>query len=325
MTQVLDMLPPLDEAPHAPAPELSIALTPIHKLEHAYGVAYAICVYGSRIFCGTHSGHLQQWQVPVGGQPTVIEWRAHSATVYALMIAGRSLVSASRDWLLRVWDLQTLTLVATLPGHRGPVRCLCGTITAPNIVFSGANDRSVRVWDVSTLQGGDPKRGQVMRGHRQWVRSVVCSAEGDRVCSAAKDVRIWSTQTLQLLHVLPVGHWVYCLAVCRVTAGHAMRNTLYAGCGKGKIRSWKLDQLSANDSKTGELPSHLDRKVRSMVLQGHVLICGDHMGGLRSWDLSTLPTRNRQLEGHTAGIRALDVDPVTNMIFTAADGATPSQ
>jgi len=56
-----------------------------------------------------------------------------------------------------------------------------------------------------------------------------------------------------------------------------------------------------------------------MVLHGHVLICGDHTGGLRSWDLSTLPTRNRQLEGHTAGIRAIDVDPVTNVIFTAAD------
>ena len=43
------------------------------------------------------------------------------------MVAGRSLVSASRDWLLRVWDLQSLTLVATLPGHRGTVRCLAGS------------------------------------------------------------------------------------------------------------------------------------------------------------------------------------------------------
>jgi len=320
-TAALELFPPLDEVSQAPDPELTTALMPIAKLEHAYGVAYCICVYGSRIFCGTHSGHIQQWQCPVGAPATVIEWRGHSATVYALMVAGRSLVSASRDWLLRVWDLQSLTLVATLPGHTASVRCLCGSISAPNIVFSGSNDRTLRVWDVATLQGGDSKRGQVLRGHTNWVRALVCSSRGDKVCSAAKNVRIWKADPpYTLLHKLDVGHVIYCLAVCKVTSGHALRDTLFAGCNQGKVRSWKLSQISARDAQAGELPARSEgRKVRALAVQGHVLLCGDNVGGVRAWDLSTLPTRNRPLEGHRAGVRAIDVDPLTNTVFTCSD------
>ena len=320
-TQAFEMMPPLDEVPQAPAPTLSMALTTIAKLEHAYGVAYCLCVYGHRIFCGTHSGHIQQWQCPVGAPATLIEWRAHSATVYALMVAGRSLISSSRDWLLRVWDLQSLTLVATLPGHTNAVRCLCGSVTAPDIVFSGSNDQTVRVWDIATLQGGEKKRKQVLGPHRGWVRALVCSSNGDQVCSAAKEVRIWSAKPpYKLLHVLSVGHTVYCLAICRVTFGHALRDTLFAGCNRGKVRSWKLSQLSARDHSTGELPARSEgRKVRALAVHGHVLLTGDSAGEVRAWDLSTLPTLNRGLEGHKAGVRAIDVDPLTMTVFTASN------
>ena len=323
ISQALDMLPPLDEVPQAPDPELSIYLTPTERLEHAYSVAYCLCVYGSRIFCGTHSGHIQQWQCPIGAPATVIEWRGHSGTVYALAVAGRSIVSASRDWLLRVWDLQTLTLVATLPGHRASVRCMCCSTAAPSLIYSGANDKTVRVWDVATLSGGDHKRGQVLRGHRSWVRAIVCSSSGDRVCSAAKDIRIWSTETLQLLQLLPVGHRIYSLGMCRVSDGRAMMDTIYAGCNKGKIRSWQLGQVTTKDcASTGEIALPQDCRVRAIAIQGHILLCGDHSGGMRAYDLSTLPMRFKILDGHRAGIRAIGVDTLSNTVFSASDGTS---
>jgi hypothetical protein len=40
---------------------------------------------------------------------------------------------------------------------------------------------------------------------------------------------------------------------------------------------------------------------------------------VRAWDLSTLPTLNRGLEGHKAGVRAIDVDPLTKTVFTATN------
>ena len=68
------------------------------------------------------------------------------------------------------------------------------------------------------------------------------------MCSAAKDVRVWDAKTRLQLHVLPVGCWVYSLAVCATSMGKAQTDTLYAGCKDGKIRSWKLGQLAASES-----------------------------------------------------------------------------
>ena len=320
-TAMLDMLPPLDETMHAPAPTLSLALAPTNTLQHAYGVVYCLAVYGSRIFCGMHSGHLQQWQLPMNAPPTVIEWRAHSGTVYGLNVAGRSLVSASRDWLLRVWDLQSLTLVATLPGHRGAVRCLASSVSAPNLLYSGSNDKTVRVWDVATLQGGG--KGHVLRGHRSWVRALTCNTDGSKLISAAKEVRVWSTQTFTLLHSLSVGGQVYCLAVCRASlpTGVPLADTLFAGCSRGRVFSWKLNELNArgNDQRRESFPSHLQSKIRALTCHGHVLLIGDQAGGVRAWDLSTVPAQGRSLDAHTAGVRDIDTDPITNLVFTAAD------
>ena len=313
-TELLDHLLPLDAITHAPVPHLSTNLEPIDTLEHGYGVVYSMCVYGSRVFCGTHSGHIQQWQRPIGAPPTVIEWRAHSGTVYSLMVAGRSLVSASRDWLLRVWDLASLMLVATLPGHRGTVRCLASTISAPNTVFSGSNDHTVRVWDVNTLEDSE-----VLKGHRGWVRALACSTDGDRLCSASRDVRVWDISTLQCLHVLSVGHRIFCLAVCRVSEGCAQRDTLYAGCARGKIRSWRLSELAARDEQTGELPGRPHRAVRTLACHGPLLLCGDQSGGVRVWDMSMRPVQGRSFDVHTAGVRAINVDALTNVVYTAAD------
>ena len=319
-TAMLDMLPPLDEVMRAPPPMLTTELAHVETLSHAYSVVYCMCVYGNRVFCGTHSGHLQQWQCPIGAEPSVIEWRAHSGTVYAVMVAGRSLVSASRDWLLRVWDLQTLTLVATLPGHHGTVRCLAGNVAAPNIVFSGGNDCTVRVWDVSTLQGGDAKKGQVLKGHRNWVRALVCSPDGDLLCSAARNVRVWSTAApYTCLHVLSVSSYIYCLAVSRVDVGLMERGMLYAGCAKGRVRFWKLSEVRNGNQTSGQIPSALQRKVRALAVQDHVLLCGDTAGGMQAWDMSTNPPQGRALTAHTAGVRAIDVEQLTNMVYTAAD------
>lgn len=324
-TSMLDLLPPIEDIGRCEDPQLATNLVEVESLSHAYGVVYSLCVHGSRVFAGTHSGHVQQWQCPVGAAPTVIEWRAHSGTVYSLVVAGRSLVTASRDWLLRVWDLASLTLVATLPGHRGTVRCLACSISLPNIVFSGSNDKSVRVWDMNALQSGDPKPPQRLGGHSSWVRTVACSTNGDYLCSASKEVKVWSTDTLQCLRTLNVGrHWIYTLAVCRVSIDAAELDTLYAGCSKGRVRAWRLSDLAVRDEQTGELPGRLSQKVpvRAMACQGHTLLCGDQTGCVRAYDLSKRPVQGFVLEAHNAGVRAIAVDPLTNVVYSAANDRT---
>ena len=51
-TSMLDVLPPLDEVPHALMPTPSTSLTSRITLEHNYGAMYAVHSYGGRVFCG---------------------------------------------------------------------------------------------------------------------------------------------------------------------------------------------------------------------------------------------------------------------------------
>jgi WD40 repeat protein len=169
------------------------------------------------------------------------------------------------------------------------------------------------------LQGGYSRKGQVLRGHRQWVRAIACSTDGDRVCSAAKDVRVWSTDTLLLLYVLPAGQSIYSLAISRDTAGPMPRDTLYAGCKRGKIRYWFLSDIGTN-TKSDVFASRLEHKVRALACHGDVLLVGDNAGDLRAWDMSARNgPEGRSLDAHTAGVRAIDVDILTHLVYTASD------
>lgn len=283
-----------------------------------YTPVYSVCVHGSRLFCGLQSGHIQQWQCPLNAPATALEWRAHSATVYSLLVVGRLLVSASRDGMLRVWELHALTLVATLAGHRDRVRALATSHPrTPYRLFSGSNDRTVRVWDLLAKDTGGAER-KVLSGHRNWVRSLACCAGGEKLCSAAKEVRVWDTTTLKLLYVLPVGDPIYSLAVCKVSAGVVERDTLYAGSTKGRVLSWRLGDRA---TMCGELRGH-DGKIRALAVNKAVLYSGATDGKLRAWDLQKSPTPSRQVVGHTAGVRTVTADPISHSVFSASDDRT---
>ena len=62
-----------------------------------------------------------------------------SSTRNRLGKRGR-LFSASYDGTVRVWDVATLSPIATLPGHSGPVRTLAAV---DGLVFSGSYDKTV--------------------------------------------------------------------------------------------------------------------------------------------------------------------------------------
>ena len=111
-------------------------------------------------------------------------------------------------------------------------------------------------------------------------------------------------------------------AVCAASLGKATRDTLYAGCKDGKIRSWKLGQIAASESGgAGALNGH-EAAVRSLTTLGAVLYSGDAFGVVQAWDLSTLPTVHRTLPGHAAAVRAVAADPVTHFLYTGSEDTT---
>ncbi len=77
--------------------------------------------------------------------------RGHSSTIRCLKVLdGRPIaISGSRDWSLRVWDIERGQLIHTLTGHEQSVRCI---EIAGNQVVSGSYDYTCRV-SHSSLSG----------------------------------------------------------------------------------------------------------------------------------------------------------------------------
>ena len=66
---MLDMLPPLDEVPHAPLPPAARDLECAATLDKGYGQVYCLAVHGANLFCGLRSGHVQLWHCPLNAPP----------------------------------------------------------------------------------------------------------------------------------------------------------------------------------------------------------------------------------------------------------------
>jgi len=70
-------------------------------------------------------------------------------TACAVTPDGRHVVSASRDQMLKVWELESGRAVATLEGHTDVVRACAVTPDGRHLVSASA-DQTLRVWDLTT-------------------------------------------------------------------------------------------------------------------------------------------------------------------------------
>ncbi len=78
----------------------------------------------------------------------------------------KSLFSGSVDHSIKMWDMETLEVVATMPAHENPVCTL--TISGSNL-FSGSL-KSIKVWDIQTS-----KLIRDLPTQNHWVRALVTS------------------------------------------------------------------------------------------------------------------------------------------------------
>jgi hypothetical protein len=73
----------------------------------------------------------------------------HSARVVDVAMSGdgRRAVSASHDYTLKVWDVDSRLELRTLEGHDGPVNCMAVSGDG-RLAVSASHDYTLKVWDV---------------------------------------------------------------------------------------------------------------------------------------------------------------------------------
>lgn len=151
----------------------------------------------------------------------------HEGAVSSLdVMDDGTLVSASSDHTVKLWNVETGACLQTMKHHKDYVYCV--KYLGGNRIASASRDKSIIVFDC------DSKRVVKLEGHQSTVYSLV-RMPSDLLASASRDgsVTIWNINTGKVVRVLDHGgSFVY-------SVGLGINGEIIAGLSNGRVVVWK--------------------------------------------------------------------------------------
>ncbi|MEK9670912.1 MAG: c-type cytochrome [Rhodospirillaceae bacterium] len=203
----------------------------------------------------------------------------HGGMVRAIDVApdGRTVLTGSFDFTVRLWDFGTQTEKAVLDGHEGPVTSASFFPDGKHAVTT-SDDRRAIIWNVQT--GKSERR---LEGHRHKVMAAAVSSDGALVATGSWDmtVHIWDAATGKSIRVIDLRTPVNDVAFVAGGAG-GKEKWLAAGGHDGKITLWRV----ADGKFEGVLEGHV-RGISKMSASsdGRRLVSASIDRTIRLWDV----------------------------------------
>jgi len=175
---------------------------------------------------------------------SILTLKGHSRSVDAICLIenGQTLVSTGADQSLRVWDMESGTLIRSMNQHTKPVHALAVRPVRDGLpmVASAARDRTIRFWQ--------PTIGRMVRYIRldSEPLNIAWTNDGDRVLATCVDgrVRIIDPVEVTVTQDLPaINGWAYALAM------HPHDRSAAIGGINGQI--WRIDNFSEPGARSG--------------------------------------------------------------------------
>ncbi|MEH2437147.1 MAG: serine/threonine-protein kinase [Nostoc sp.] len=160
----------------------------------------------------------------------------HSGTlsgVNALAISpdGYTLAGASDDKNIKLWDLNTKKVLASLSGHSQAVKSVS---FSPNgkILATASDDKTIKLWQVETLE-----EICTLLGHAHAVKSVAFSPDGQILASGSwdKTIKLWDVNTGREICTI-AGHQLKINSVAFSPQGQLLASASY----DRTIRLWQI-------------------------------------------------------------------------------------
>lgn len=262
----------------------------------------------------------------------------HSDTVRSLAISpdGQTLVSASHDKTIKIWQLSTGREIRTLRGHSHYIFTVA---ISPDgqIIASGSWDDTIKIWQLSTgreirtlndhsgdinslvispdgqllASASDDKTIKIWRlntgekigtltGHYNWIRSLAISPDGQTLVSSGVDkiIKIWNLSTGREIRAL-TGHSSTICSLAISPDGE----TLVSGSEDMTIKIWHLSTGKVLHTLIG----HSDIVTcLAITLDGKTLFSGGFDNGIKIWRMSTGQAL-RTLTEHSGSVVALTI------------------
>jgi WD40 repeat protein len=195
---------------------------------------------------GSGDKSVRVWDVGSGTFVRVLEGHSESVNGLSSMFvdtAGcRCVASALLDGSICVSDVESGACVGVMNGHGDAVRCVSviGTVDGRQLLASGSDDRTGRLWDVASLECV-----RVLHGHGGSVTCVSCVVVGDSdrvlVASGSCDctVRLWDVRTGEGIYELS-GHSSGVTSVSSRIINPDGCRLLASGSLDGSMRLWNV-------------------------------------------------------------------------------------
>ena len=210
---------------------------------------------------------------------------------------GETVVSASADKTIKLWNLTNYQEAFTLIGHTQTVLALAISPDG-NILASGSADNTIKLWNLRTGE-----EIQTLLGHNGSVLCLAISPDGQTLVSASADctVKIWNLNMFQLIHTL-TGHTksVLCIAI------NPDGKTFASGSADRTVKFWYLStgqEIYTLQKKSGfvfSLDFHPSKQI---------LISGSGDETVKIWDLRSFEI-----------IRTISVHGVVSSLMISPDG-----
>jgi len=232
--------------------------------------------------------------------------REHDAWVQSVDISpdGRHLVSASTDATVKIWDLESGSLIHDMSGHGGDVESVRFSPDG-RTVASGASDFLAILWDVE--QGTEIRR---FIGHDRPVRSAVFSPDGQRLLTGSSDTTLilWDVATANILQRY-TGHAASVLAV----AYHPAGTMALSGSRDGTLLQWNLQSGEIIHRFMGHTTAITDAAYN---LDGSRAVTSSGDGDIIVWDTAAGSIVQRAV-GNTEEVRSVTFSPDGAHIYSA--------
>jgi len=237
-----------------------------------------------------------------------------------------SLVSASEDATIKVWDFETGEYETTLRGHTNSVQCVTFDNTG-NIMASCSADLTIKLWN---FHSASKECMKTLKGHEHNVSWVTFTPSGDHIfsCSRDKSIKKWDVSTGYCIQTIE-GHdeWVR-----RVIVND--EGTMLASCSIDQtIRTWNIsgqplavlrehthvvECIAFSPPNVVPLTEEARKNRKKSQVSGTYIASGSRDKTIRLWEVATQQCIF-VLEGHDNWVRDVIFHPNGKHLISVSD------